>query len=29
MKYLRCLYEEKQQDYIGISGLIDAYAHHY
>ena len=29
MKYLHNLYEEKQEDYIGISGLINAYAPHY
>jgi hypothetical protein len=29
MKYLRYLYEEKQEDYIGIAGPIDAYASHY
>ena len=29
MKYLRYLYEEKQEDYIGITGPIDAYAPHY
>ena len=27
--YLRYLYEEKQEDYIGIAGPIDAYASHY
>jgi hypothetical protein len=26
MRYLRYLYEEKQEDYIGIAGPIDAYA---
>ncbi|MDG1386289.1 MAG: glucoamylase family protein [Flavobacteriaceae bacterium] len=29
MKYLRYLYEEKQEDYIGIAGPIDAYAPHF
>ena len=29
MKYLRYLYEEKQEDYIGIAGPIDDYASHY
>ena len=29
MKYLRYLYEEKQEDYIGITGPIDAYAPHF
>ena len=29
MKYLHYLYEEKQEDYIGITGPIDAYAPHF
>ena len=29
MKFLRYLYEEKQEDYIGITGPIDAYTPHY
>ena len=29
MKHLHYLYEEKQEDYIGIAGLINAYAPHY